>query len=105
VPLLLDPRRLPEATVRTMAKELAGELEEILESLSDRGKPRDPWGVVTAADLLTAAIELGRATEGAPVALTAAVVNVQYETLIAAVDLIKTHYGLPTVPRGPKPPT
>ncbi len=60
-------------------------------------------GVRTASDLLEAAIQLGRETDGAPIALTAAVVNVQYEALVAAIDLIKTHFGLPTVPRGHAP--
>ena len=104
MPLILDPHRLPEATVRTMARELSSGLEEVRDSLADRGPAKDPLGIVTASDLLAAAIQLGRATEGAPIALTAAVVNIQYETLIAAIDLIKTHYGLPTVPRGRTPP-
>ena len=104
MPLILDPARVPEETLRTMAKEFTVELQEVLDSIADRGAPKDPLGIITASDLLTSAIQLGRATEGAPVALTAAVVNVQYETLIAAIDLIKSHYGLPTVPRGPKSP-
>jgi len=105
MPLLLDPTTVPEATLRAMAKELQGELEEILASLAERGPAKDPLGIVTATDLLTAAIQLGRRTEGAPSALTAAVVNVQYEALVASIDLIKTHFGLPTVPRGPAPPS
>jgi hypothetical protein len=104
MPLIIDADRVPEATLRTMAKELTGELEEILASLADRGPAKDPLGVVTAADLLRSAIDLGHATEGAPVALTAAVVNVEYEALVASIDLIKSHFGLPTVPRGRAPP-
>jgi hypothetical protein len=101
MPLILDPSSVPDAILRKMARELTVELVEVLDSIAERGPAKDPFGIVTAGDLLRAAIALGRATEGAPVALTAAVVNVQYETLLAAIDLIKTHYGLPTVPRGP----
>ena len=104
VPLILDAASVPEATIRTMAKELREELEEILASIDARGTPKDPLGVVTASDLLKAAIQLGRETEGAPVGLAAAVVNVEYETLLASIDLIKSHFGLPTVPQGRTPP-
>jgi hypothetical protein len=82
-----------------MARELTTELREVLESLDDRGPAKDPLGIVTARDLLAAGIQLAEETEGGSVALTAAVVNVEYETLVAAIDLIKTHFGLPTVPR------
>jgi hypothetical protein len=103
MPLILDPARVPEETLRTMARELATELREVLDSLDDRGPAKDPLGIVTARDLLAAAIRLAEETEGGSIALTAAVVNVEYETLLAAIDLIKTHYGLPTVPRA-RPP-
>ena len=104
MPIVLDPSAIPEPTLREMARELQEELEEILGSIEDRGTPRDPLGVLTAADLLRAAIRLGHETQGAAVPLTVAVVNVQYETLIASVDLIKSHFGLPTVPRARAPP-
>jgi hypothetical protein len=100
MPLILDPARVPEATLRAMGRELQMELEEVLASVAEHGPAKDPLGVVTASDLLRSAIALGQATEGSPVPLTAAVVNVQYETLVAAIDLIKSHFGLPTVPKG-----
>ena len=105
MPLILDPRSVPEPTLRTMARELSGELVEVLESISERGPAKDPLGIVTASDLLRAAIALSPTVEGAPVGQVALVVNVQYEALIASIDLIKTHFGLPTVPRGRSPPT
>ncbi len=98
--LILDPSRIPEEKLRAMAKQFQTDLEGLLASIDARGAPKDPLGVFTISGLLRATIELGRATQGASVAVTTAVVNLQYETVVAAVDLIKWHFGLPTVPRG-----
>jgi hypothetical protein len=67
----------------------------------------DPPSFRTARELLVDVIALGDGlSDGAPDALLARVVNVQYDAMLAAIDLMKSHSALPSrVPRARTPPS
>jgi hypothetical protein len=105
MPLVLDPERYARATLVVLARELTEGLAEIREmTLSPRGRVLDPASLVTARELIDSAVaRLGRSDER-PNAEIAADVNLAYATLLAALDLVKSHTEVPRVPAPRKAP-
>lgn len=103
MPLVFDPRSLPEAVLR----ELHRSLREDLESTNDlvlhpAGDVRDPASLETAAELLRSTLAtLDLPGERSPKAL-ASEVNLAYATMIAVIDLVKSHTEVPRVPHARK---
>jgi hypothetical protein len=100
MPLVLDPEALPESVLRELHRSLSEDLAETLEFVRHpRGTVRDPASLVTAEDLLasTRAV-IGRAGPRSQSEL-AAEVNLTYATMLAAIDLVKSHTDVSTVPR------
>ena len=105
MPLVLEPSRIPEETLRELLRSLREDLAATVELVQQPpAVVRDPASIETAGDLLrstTAMLDLpGPRTRGALVAE----VNSAYATLVAVIDLVKSHTDVPRVPRGrPKP--
>ena len=92
---------LPLALLRSMLEEQRAGAEEILAMVDDPpARVREPLGVVTAHDLLTAALAAARLRDDASAQEVAASVNLLYESGLAAIDLLKVHSEMPRVPRG-----
>ncbi|MGA8276283.1 MAG: hypothetical protein WB789_09180 [Thermoplasmata archaeon] len=107
MPLVLDPEALPEAVLRELHRSLSEDLGETLELVRHpRGRVRDPASLTTAEGL----IESARAVIGRPGSRSRAELasesNLAYATMLAAIDLVKSHTDVPTVPRerAPGPP-
>jgi hypothetical protein len=100
MPLVLDPNSLTVATLQELRRSLRNDLEETRE-LIDRpaGRVVDPASLETARELLRSV--LGRLDVPGPEdpAALAADVNLAYATLVAVIDLVKSHTDVPKVPR------
>jgi hypothetical protein len=99
VPLVLDPERLPPTVLEELHRTLREELAESLDAIvHPRGAVLDAASLVTAKDLVLAAMAvLDRPGAREPRAL-AAEANLAYATMLAAIDLLKSHTAVPRVP-------
>ncbi len=99
MPLVLDPARHSEATLRELVTGLRADLAETLEYVrSPRGPVRNPAGLEAAEDLLRsalAAVDAPASTDRADLARRA---NLAYAAMVAAIDLVKSHTDVPRVP-------
>jgi hypothetical protein len=105
VPLVLDPERLSKATLQELVRSLRQDLEEARElALHPRGRVLDPASLTTAVELADGAIAaLDRPGPRERRAL-ASDANLAYATMLAIVDLVKSHTDVPRVPKQrPKP--
>ncbi len=101
--LVLDPERFDEATLRALATELRGELSELHELVRrPRGRVLDPASLETAETLLAAAEAMLDRPGPRDRADRARDANLAYATVIAVVDLVKSHTEGPRVPIGPR---
>lgn len=97
---------LPVALLRSIFEEQRSGAVEILALVDAPPEPvREPLGIVTAHDLLTAALAAARPAADAEAAELATAVNLLYESSLAAIDLLKVHSAMPRVPRGRARPT
>jgi len=105
VPLILDPRRHSRVSLARLARQMAIALDETRELVTrPRGPVLDPASLVTASDLLEAArARIGSPGKGRRADL-AANVNLAYATMLAVIDLVKSHSIVPRVPLGPRGP-
>lgn len=90
---------MPPSVLEALAKSMFADLAELDASIDHpRGKVLDPAGLRTARELLDAA----RAVLGRPGARTleeaVADVNLAYATMLAVIDLVKSHTDVPRVP-------
>jgi hypothetical protein len=102
MPIVPDAAGWTEPRLRELLRLQAREVAETLERLRDPALPdAEPAGLRTAIDLLQNVEALAMAAEraGTPRAILAAVANVQYDAIVAGIDLLKSHSGLPSVPR------
>ncbi len=60
----------------------------------------EPLGLLTARDLLEAALRTTSAADGGSDETLAASVDLLYQSGLAAIDLLKMHTKMPKVPRG-----
>lgn len=109
MPLVLDPEAVPEPVLRELHRSLSDDLAETLELVRNpRGTVRDPASLATAEDLIASARALlGRPGPRGRTEL-AAEANLAYATMLAAIDLVKSHTDVPWVPKArpntPSPP-
>ena len=104
--LIVDPSSWTRPKLLDLLAEHRDGLLETLGNLDAWPHPVvDPASFRTARDLLSDALALGEGLpENAPVALLARTVNVQYDAMLAAIDLMKSHSALASrVPRARKP--
>jgi len=96
---------LPAAQLREMLEDQRNGLNELLEMLADPpARVNEPLSVLTAQDLVRAALVATQPRTEATEAELAASVNLLYECFLAAIDLLKVHSEMPKVPRGRKAP-
>jgi hypothetical protein len=102
VPLVLEPNELSEAVLRQLVRSLTEDLSGSLELvLHPPGAVRDPASLVAAENLLTGALALLRRPGDRSREDLTAEANLAYASLIATIDLVKSHTDTPRVPRGP----
>jgi hypothetical protein len=97
---VLDPEHFSEAMLRELARSLRADLAEAVELVAEPGGAvRDPASLETARELGRAAL----ATIDRPGDRTrsehAADANLAYATMLAVIDLVKSHTDVPRVPR------
>jgi hypothetical protein len=97
--LVNDPDSLSEPVLDELVRSLAGDLDETVEMVEKpRGRVLDPASLVTARELLESARAVLRRPGPRSKAERAAEANLAYATLIAVIDLVKTHTDVPRVP-------
>ena len=104
--LILDPEGLGEEALRALVTEFSDTLVEMRDgSLSPCRSVTvlDPASLMTARELVDAA--LARMSPQGSLAELAASANLGYCTMLAAVDLLKSHTNVPRVPTRTKDPT
>jgi hypothetical protein len=104
VPLILDPDAYSEQVLSTLVTEFANGLAEMRHGLEDPARAvLDESSMVTARELIDAALarinDSGRVTR----VTQAANVNLGYATMNAVIDLVKSHTEGPIVPTRGKP--
>ncbi len=99
MPLILDPDAHSEAVLATLASEFAEALVAMRGDLADPTRPvLDPSSIVTARELIDAALaRMGTGADPSRAEL-AATVNLGYATMNAVIDLVKSHTEGPRVP-------
>ena len=106
MPLILNPSSHSVEQLREMLRANREDFRETLAGLErPPGDILEPLSLLTAADLVRGVVSLSESIDRpeADTALLAAMVNVQYDTLLAAIDLMKSHVAMPKVPqRRPK---
>jgi hypothetical protein len=101
MPLILDVNAHDPVALREMLHANQVDFRESLAAIEHPpGAVLDPMSLVTAADLVRAVLALSEAVDrpDAEAKTLAAMVNVQYETLLAVIDLMKSHVDMPKVP-------
>ena len=106
MPLVHDPNALPPQVLDELHRSLLADLQETGELIrSPRGAVLDPASLVTAEELLSAALaQLSRPGTRTP-SEKAQDVNLAYATMLAVIDLVKSHTEGPRVPRRRSAPT
>lgn len=102
--LLLDPERHSVESLSALVEEFVRDLTELRETLD--GSPHrvvDPASLVTAHELLDATLAILRAPGSGARAEFAAKANLGYATLVAVIDLYKSHTDAPRTPRRSTP--
>ena len=98
-PLVLDPSRHAPATLAELRRSLGEELRELAAAPTPAGtRVVDPASLATVQELLASVLALlDRSPPDRPEDV-AAEANLAYATLLAAIDLVKSHTDLPKVP-------
>ena len=100
MPLVLDPTALPPAVLDELRRSLRADLEETRELvLHPPGTVVDPASLETARELLRSTLQTLEGSEPRSAARKAADVNLAYATMLAVIDLVKSHTDAPRVPR------
>ena len=105
MPLILDPEVLPRATLQELRRSLRADLADTLELvLHPRGAVLDPASLRTAEELVRAALAVLDRPEPTAVGPLAEDGNLAYASMLATIDLVKSHTDVPRVPP-PRPPS
>jgi hypothetical protein len=100
MPLVLNPASYSAETLEELRKSLRDDLADTVELVQNPGGAVvDPASLETARDLLEST--LARLDHPGPsdAASLTADVNLAYATLVAVIDLVKSHTDVPRVPR------
>jgi hypothetical protein len=101
MPLVLDPSAIPEPILQALHRSLAADLAETLDFVRHpRGGVRDPASLAAAEDLLVSAHAVLASVRPRGPADWAAEANLAYASMLAAIDLVKSHTEVPRVPQG-----
>ena len=101
MPLILEPDRYPSTALEELVRSLREDLEGTLEHVrKPRGRVLDPASLETAETLGRAALAVLDGPAPADPAEWARRANLAYATLLAVIDLVKSHTDVPRVPRG-----
>ena len=99
MPLVLDPARLSREVLEQLHKTLRADLDETMQAvLRPRGAVLDASGLETARELLAATMAVLDRFGDRTADELAGEANLAYATLVAAVDLVKSHTDVPRVP-------
>jgi hypothetical protein len=99
VPLILDGTSYDRESLRKLAEEMAVGLEELRPmTVSPKAKVLDPQSLLTAREMLDAALAVLRRPGERTDAELAADANLGYATSLAVLDLVKSHTEMPKVP-------
>lgn len=100
MPLVLDPTSLPIGSLRELRRSLREDLVAAQE-LVDRpgGTVRDPASIETASELLRSTLVRLDAPAPRTAGALSADVNLAYASLLAVIDLVKSHTEVSRVPR------
>jgi len=103
MPLVLEPKALARAALEELVKEMVEGLEELRPmATSPKARVIDPTSLLTARELLDAALATIRRPGERTDDELAADANLGYATQLAVLDLVKSHTDVPRVPR-PRP--
>ena len=101
----MDPDRFPRPVLEALVRSLRADLDETEELVTQpRGKVLDPASLRTAQELLEATRSVLDRAGPLSQAELAAEANLAYSTMLAVIDLVKSHTDVPRVPRA-RPPT
>ena len=104
MPLILDPSSYSEAALAELVRSLRADLLETEELVAHpHGTVRDPASLETARDLARSALAVLDRPALRSRAELAAEANLAYATMLAIVDLVKSHTDVPRVPRARRP--
>jgi hypothetical protein len=99
VPLILDPAQHDRATLEELAEQMAAGLEELRPlATAPKAKVLDPQSLLTAREMLEAALAVMRRPGPRTEAELVADANLGYATSLAVLDLVKSHTEMPKVP-------
>jgi len=103
MPLVHDPTSLPPKILEELLRSLRDDLAETSELVQHPpGTVLDPTSLETASELIRSTLaRLDRPGPGTPESLGADI-NLAYATLLAVIDLLKSHTDVPRVPRSRK---
>jgi hypothetical protein len=100
MPLVLDPNSLAPEVLVELRRSLRDDLAETRRMVEEpRGKVLDPASLATASELLTATLVRLELPPPESASALASDVNLAYATLLAVIDLVKSHTDVPKVPR------
>ena len=99
MPLILDPSAYDRASLQLLADQMLEGLEELRPRVvAPKAKVLDPQSLLTARELLDAAIAVLRRPGQRSEAELTADANLGYATSLAVLDLVKSHTDVPKVP-------
>jgi hypothetical protein len=91
--------RLPEPVLEELVKSLRTDLDEVTEMVrAPRGRVLDPASLQTAEELIVSALAVLDRAGPRSRADRAAEANLAYATMLAVIDLVKSHTDVPRVP-------
>jgi hypothetical protein len=100
MPLIQDPNAFPRSTLVELRKSLRNDLEETRELIDQPvGRVLDPASLETANELLRSTLARLDLLVPTDAPALAADINIAYATLLAVIDLVKSHTDVPKVPR------
>jgi hypothetical protein len=103
VTLVNDPERYSESLLDELVRSLRTDLDDVEEMVREpRGRVLDPASLVTAGELLQGAKAMLDRAGARTRAERAAEANLAYATMLAVIDLVKSHTDVPRVPASRK---
>ncbi len=99
MPLILEPERLPPKVLDETVAGLETDLTDVLEMVrKPRGAVLDPASLVVAEQLVEAALASLARPGPRDARAQGERANLAYATLLATIDLVKSHTDVPRVP-------